>query len=576
MAEKRTQRTVLTGNPVSAGAAVAEAFVYKPQKMEIGRIYYDAGKKKEKLDAFHRTVELAKEELTQLAKQFEEENGEQSGIFLAHREMLEDEELISETELAIRDELLEPDSAIEKVFSEFAGLLGQVEDELIAARAADLHDVKKRLQRIYQGRTEKKLSALGKDVIVIAYDLLPSDTASLDRRHVKGIITETGGCNSHSAILARSFRIPAVSGVSGAVDKIFDGMYLALDAGKGEVILDPTEEDTKKCLAMCGEERKKRSEEAQYRQRLGIMGDGTKIELGINIGSCTFDALGESYDFVGLFRTEFLYMEKNTLPTEEEQFAAYRKVLLQAEGKPVTLRTLDIGGDKTLPYMELPKEENPFLGIRALRLCFSKPDIFITQLRAALRASVYGELRLMFPMTGGMEDIYRAKAYVKETMKKLDEERVPYDRNIKTGVMIETPAMSIIADMAAEEVDFASIGSNDLTQYVSAADRMNPEVSSYYQNCSPAMLRLLASVFGAFAKAGKPISVCGEMAGDSGLTALLIGLGARKLSMSASCLSGVKAALSGITIEEAEELAARCSTMRTQDEILQYLYTPKP
>lgn len=573
MAEKdgKLQRIVLTGNPVSDGAVVARAYIYEPWEPDVLPTCFEPEKKQEKLDAFRRAAKQAKAELTRLAENLGPDFGDQAKIFLAHRELLDDEELMLETELAITEAFLEPDAAVEKVFTSFTEMLSQVDDPLIAARAADLQDVKKRLQRIYQGREEQNLSKLENDVILVARDLMPSDTAGLDRRHVKGIITEAGGTNSHSAILARSFQIPAISGVVNAVRIIPQNTLLALDAVKGQAILRPRQEEIDACVRSQNILLSRRRAQAQYLGRPGATRDGISIDLGINIGSCKFEASENYYDFIGLFRTEFLYMEGLCLPTEEEQLTAYTKVLEQANGKAVTLRTLDIGGDKNLPYMDLPREDNPFLGNRALRLCLSRPDIFQTQLRAALRASHRGKLQLMFPMVGGMEDIYRAKACVRAAMEQLDAKGIPYNPHIRIGIMIEIPSIALMADLAAAEVDFASVGSNDLTQYVSAADRMNPAVGPYYQNYSPAMLRLLETVFSAFTAQDKPISVCGEMAGDPKAAVLLTGLGARKLSMNPASLAGVKAALARVSLKEAQDLARQCLGMRTQKEILEHL-----
>ena len=307
--------------------------------------------------------------------------------------------------------------------------------------------------------------------------------------------------------------------------------------------------------------------EQTYLLRPGATKDEVKIALGINVGSDAYDTAGAAYDFIGLFRTEFLYMENDHMPTEEEQFSVYRRILEGAKGKPVTLRTLDIGGDKTLPYFSLPKEDNPFLGERALRLCFSHMEIFETQMRAALRASVYGNLQIMFPMVGSMEDIRKAKEAVRKVMDALKQEGIAYDPKVKIGVMIEVPSLALQADLVAQEVDFASIGSNDLTQYVCAADRMNAAMEPYYQTYAPAMVRLLGFVFESFQKANKPISVCGEMAGNPKGAALLVGLGARKLSMNAAMLAAVKAELARHRIDELEKMAKTCQELCTEKEI---------
>ena len=302
---------------------------------------------------------------------------------------------------------------------------------------------------------------------------------------------------------------------------------------------------------------RKKEAEKNFLNKPAIMKDGTEIKIGINIGSQEFDVPTDRYDFIGLFRTEFLYMEGKELPGEETQFEAYRQVVQKAKGHPITLRTLDIGGDKTLPYMELPKEDNPFLGKRAIRLCFAEKELFLTQLRAALRASAYGPLQIMFPMVGSLEDIRKAKEYLNLAKEQLKERKQQFDEQIRIGIMIEIPAIALIADLAAEEVDFASIGSNDLTQYLSAADRMNPEVAAYYKSDSTAMLRLLRFVFQEFSKRGKEISVCGEMAGNPETAQLLVGLGARKLSMSSGNIAGVKAKLAECTLQELTALAEK-------------------
>jgi len=564
-------RKVLSGNPVSEGIAFAKAYVYYPLELTVTEGYFAAGEEEKQFKAFRDALSLAEKELDQLYETLSKEDESKAKIFAAHRELLDDEEILDEIQMAIEDDRMNPDFAIDKVFTEFAEILSKVADPLIAGRAADLHDVKNRLLRIYMGKSEKNLSDLSEDVIVIAHDLLPSDTATMDRAHVKGIVTEIGGSNSHSAILARSFQIPAVLGVASAMEEIPDGCLMAMDALTGELILTPTEEEIAENEKKKEAFLKKRKEEEQYLDKPAVMKDGESIQIGINVGSAEFDVPETQFDFVGLFRTEFLYMENTSLPSEEEQFEAYKKVIEHAKGHPVTLRTLDIGGDKTLPYMELPKEENPFLGKRALRLCLAEDSLFKTQLRAALRASAYGPLQLMFPMVGSMEDIYRAKERVEQAKKELLAEGMPFDENIKIGIMIEIPSIALIADLAAEEVDFASIGSNDLTQYVSAADRMNPEVISYYQNYSPAMFRLLGYIFEAFESRGKAVSVCGEMAGNPKAAVVLAGLGAKKLSMSTANIAGVKAALAAVSMEEAKEMAMQCKQIKTEGEIKEFL-----
>lgn len=568
-----TEREILRGKPVSPGIALAKAYIYRPLEIHVSEKTVAAGGEQEQLGIFERVCTQAKAELDELCERLGVEDASKAKIFAAHREILDDEEVLAEIRHAITVDRKNAAAAIDKVYGQFAELLAGVADPLIAERAADLYDVRDRLLRLCMGKKAKDLSALCEDVIIVAHDLCPSDTATMDRAHVKGIVTETGGTNSHSAILARSFQIPAILGVENAVSLIKEGSLLAMDAISGELFPEPTSE-----RAEAFEEKRRcflaeRTKEEQYRDRSAVMADGTKLLLGMNIGGTEFDMPGDRFDFIGLFRTEFLYMEASALPDEEAQFSAYRRVVEHANGHTVTLRTLDIGGDKTLPYMELPKEENPFLGKRALRLCFDEAELFQTQLRAALRASAFGSLQIMFPMVGGMEDIARAKQQLEMAKRTLSEKGFAFDPNIRTGIMIEVPSIALIADMAAEEVDFASIGSNDLTQYVCAADRMNPGAAEYYQNLSPAMLRLLSFVFAEFNRRGKEICVCGEMAGNPKAAVLLAGLGARRLSMSAANDAGVKAALAGVSLKTAEDIAQRCMQMRTEKEIIEYLET---
>ncbi len=550
--EKRWQ-----GNPVSAGIACAKAYVYVPGKLATEPEYFPEGQEEAKYGEFQEACARAEQELTALYDRMCTEDADKAKIFSAHRELLADEEILEEIREVICGEHMTPDSAVSRVYTEFAELLAGVEDPLIAGRAADLADVRDRLLRILTGQEKGDLSHFTEDVILIAEDLLPSDTATMDRVHIRGILAENGGANSHSAILARSYGIPAILGIPKVTKEIQTGTVVAMDALTGEVFADPCEETLQNIREKQLEFALKKEAEQNFRNRPAMTKDGTQIKIGINIGSPEFDAPTGQYDFIGLFRTEFLYMEGEELPDEEKQFTAYRQVVQRAKDRPVTLRTLDIGGDKTLPYMELPKEDNPFLGKRAVRLCFTEEELFLVQLRAALRASAYGSLQIMFPMIGSIEDIRRAKAYLEEAKRQLRERKQAYDEQIRVGIMIEIPAIALMADLAAEEVDFASIGSNDLTQYVCAADRMNPEVAEYYRSDSPAMLRLLKFVFTEFTKRGKEISVCGEMAGNPETARRLVGLGARKLSMSSGNIAGVKAMLSGISLSEEAQAAEK-------------------
>lgn len=563
-------RRVLKGEPVSSGIAIAKAYIYEPLELNTCKVAFAKGMEREYLRQFLDTVVKAKEELKLIYDELAEESEEDAQIFMSHQVVLEDECILQEIRKAIEKERMYPDTAIEIVFGKYVNALSDLSDPLIAERSKDLRDIEKRLIRIWQGKKAHKLSELNEDVIVVAHDLLPSDIAALNCSCVKGIITEIGGEISHCAILARCYGIPALLGVKEAIRKIPDGVELGLDALTGEVIVRPTDEDNERLDKKLKRFLEKYEDEKQYLDKPAITKDGLDIKIGINIGSANFDVDDNWFDYVGLLRTEFLYMERSSMPTEEEQFEVYKKIL-QRVSKRVTLRTLDIGADKTLPYLKVAKEDNPFLGKRALRLCFEHGDILLVQIRAALRASVYGKLRIMFPMVASMDDIYHAKAYVEKAMSQLDSEGIPYDHDIRIGVMIETPAIGLIADMVAEEVDFASIGSNDLTQYCCAADRSNIHVSEYYQSYSPAMLRFLSTIFDAFHKKGKRIGICGEMAATPKGAVLMVGLGARWISIDVNNIASVKEALSNVTLSEAKNMAEFCKNLRTETEVKAFL-----
>ncbi len=562
---------ILKGNPVSRGIALGNVFIYRAFTADVHEAYFEAGHEQEQLQKYRSAVMAAEAELNAVIEKFSSVSEEKAKIFAAHKEILTDEEVVEGIEEMILQDHTLPDYAVDSVFTEFAVLLSKAKDPLIAARAADLRDVRNRVLRILHGEKEMNLANLTKKVIVVAHDLLPSDTATLDREKVVGIITEVGGATSHTAIIARSYRIPAVLGISEATEILESEPYVILDALGGKILIEPDQDTIKQYKTKLAEYEKEERETREYLTKIPLTASGEKFNVGLNIGSTDPDDGFKFSDFVGLFRTEFLYMESDHMPTEEEQVTAYRKVLANAMGNPVTLRTLDIGGDKSLRYLKLPHEDNPFLGNRALRLCLSMPELFRTQLRAALRTSAYGELWIMFPMVGTIDDVRKAKAKVEEVKNELREENVPFDENIKVGIMIEIPSIAVISDMVVKEVDFASVGTNDLTQYAHAVDRMNANIVDYYQSMSPAMFRLLAKIFSEFNKSGKPISVCGELAGDPVAAIALVGLGLKKLSMNASNIARVKWVLSKFTMDEMKVIGERVQQLPTQSDILAYL-----
>lgn len=562
---------VLRGNGVSKGVAIGEIFLYQPFIPQTTEAHY-SGDPKQYLEQYEALCLQARVELQAIRERMMQTDAEKAAIFSAQMEILCDEVMDEEIRDGIQYDTWMPDWAVETVYSRYERRLQKAGDPLIRERAADLKDVKNRLLRIWCGVPQQSLAQLEKPVIIAAHDLLPSDTAVMERDHVLGIVTESGGTTSHSAIIARSYGIPAVLGIPNLLPRLTNGEKVILDAVDGVLITRPDGKQEKEMRIKQKEYEIHAARIQKYLHRDPLTADGERIEIGLNIGFARPEDLeGSSVtDFVGLFRTEFLYMDNDHLPTEEEQIIQYQKALLEYAPRPVVLRTLDIGGDKTLPYFPLPQEQNPFLGKRALRLCFDSPELFRTQLRAALRASVAGQLWIMLPMVSSIEEIKRAKALLEQAKQELRQEKLPFDEGVKLGIMIEIPAVAVIADLIAPEVDFASIGTNDLCQYLMAVDRMNPEVTSYYQSYHPALFRLIGYVVERFKQAGKPICICGELGGDPLAAPVLVGLGIRKLSMSLSSVAAVKRALAGFTVKQMEEMARAVENM-TDGQAREYL-----
>ena len=546
------------GIGVSKGIAIAPVYLYRPYVPQVDEILVEAEEVAQALEDYHAAQAAAQAELEELCGQMEAAgDGDKAKIFAAHREILFDDGLCEEVEDTIHEERYHPSYAVETVYAAAARMLAKSKDKLISERSVDITDVKNRLLRCLRHEKAPSLAHLEQTVVVAAHDLLPSDTAGLDRAHVAGIVTEIGGTTSHSAIIAKSYGIPAVLGAQGILDRLEDGEPVILDAVEGRLITAPTAEETEAYLEKKEAFAREQAIVSQYLDRTAETADGRRVKIGLNIGSASEEETEKTahVDYVGLFRTEFLYMEGDHLPTEEEQLSAYRAVLEACKEKDVIIRTLDIGGDKTLQYMELPVEQNPFLGNRALRLCLANDGLFQTQLRALLRAAVYGSLSVMFPMVASLEDIRRAREAVERARRSLAEEGLEAGE-IRLGIMIEIPSVALVADAVAKEVDFVSIGTNDLCQYLTATDRLNPAVTKYYQSYHPAMFRLMGYVADQMNAAGKEISVCGELGGDPLAAPALVGLGIGKLSMNISSVAAVKKVLSEHTQAELEALAA--------------------
>ncbi|MDR1374520.1 MAG: phosphoenolpyruvate--protein phosphotransferase [Treponema sp.] len=562
---------VLKGMPVSPGVAAGKLYRYEPFHIEVAESFCEAGQQEAELARYRRVKETAEAEL--VAVSFSMADPEKAKIFTAHVDILNDVAINEEIAEGITVKNWTGNWAIQKIYAKFIKMIQRAPDPLIKERSADFEDVRKRLLRIWEGVREASLSVLTEPVIIAARDLLPSDTATLDRDHALAILTEVGGSTSHSAIIARSYGIPAILGIPDLMEQIRQTGTAVADALAGELILDPDQDLLVRYELKRQDFLREQEETETYLDKEALTADGVRIDIGLNIGGGGEEELaGEAYtDLVGLFRTEFLYMGRNSLPSEEEQFEVYKKVLVRYGDRPVTLRTLDIGGDKTLESMKIPREDNPVLGNRALRLCFSEPGMFKTQLRAALRASAFGRLWLMLPMVGSIDDIRRARELIAGARAELDAEGIRCGNEIKVGIMVEIPSIAMIADLAAAEADFASIGTNDLCQYLTAVDRTNPAVAAYYQSYHPGMFRLIRRVVEEFNRAGKPVCVCGELGGDGLAVPVLVGMGMRKLSMGLASIARIKRVLSVLTIAQAEELAKTVVNLPTAADVELYL-----
>jgi len=465
------------------------------------------------------------------------------------------------------------EAAFESTCDMFAGMFQMADDELTRQRATDIGDIKVRMLKILTGTPDVNISEVPAGTILVAEDLTPSMTAGIVKENVAGIITAVGGKTSHSAILARALEIPAVLSVDGIVDKVSDGMTAVVDGCDGICILDPSQEEIDEYQAKREKYLSDKALLEVYRGKDTVTADGVKVHLYGNIGNpedakqvAACDGEG-----VGLFRTEFLFMGVSELPSEEEQFQAYKAAAETMEGREVIIRTLDVGGDKDIPYLGLEKEDNPFLGFRAVRYCLQNKDSYRVQLRALLRASAFGDIKIMVPLVTCVDEIRSVKALVKELMVELDAENVAYNKDIQVGVMIETPAASLIADLLAKEADFFSIGTNDLTQYTMAVDRGNAKVAYLYSSYNPAVLRSMKNIIEAANAAGIMVGMCGEAAADPLLIPLLISFGLGEFSVSATSVLATRGTIAKWSKAEADELAAKALSLATETEVAELL-----
>jgi len=480
-----------------------------------------------------------------------------------------DPELYDSVINMIKTEHVTADNAVNNVIEQHASMMESLDDKYLKERAVDLRDVGSRIINNLLGIVNVNLSELDEDVIIIAKDLTPSDTATMKKERVLGFATDVGGRTSHTAIMARSLEIPAVVGTGNITQNVAGGETAIVDGNEGIVIINPSDDILKEYEDKLNKYKIKIEKLKELKDLPAVTTDGKQSMLVANIGTPkdVDGALKNGAEGIGLFRTEFLYMNRNDFPSEEEQFEAYKYVAEKMNGKPVTIRTLDIGGDKKLPYLNMPDEMNPFLGYRAIRLCLDEKEMFKTQLRALLRASAYGNILIMYPMISSVVEVRKANAILNEVKEELDAKGIKYDKNIKVGIMVEIPSAAVTADILAKEVDFFSIGTNDLCQYTLAVDRMNERIKDYYKPFNPAILRLIKNVIDASHKEGIFTAMCGEMAGDPLTTVILLGLGLDEFSMSASSIPNIKNIIRNVSYEKAKEFTEMVLNMSTPDEI---------
>ena len=564
---------MLKGIGASIGIGIGKAVVIKDIELDIKKRAIDSFEME--LELFNKALEHTKQKSRNMAEALRKRVGNKEAEILdGHVLLMSDPMLISEVETAIRTQMLNSEYILEEVCERFAAIFESMDNELMQQRATDMRDIKTRLQKSILGLEEVDLSELEDNSILIAKDLTPSMTAGLNPEKVVGIVTQFGGTTSHSAILARALEIPAILSVAEILDRVGDKDLICMDGDSGVLHINPSQE-------VVEDFKKKQIEQIEFKKILetykgkeSISKDGRKVEVAANIGKPgdVKKVLEYDADGIGLFRTEFLFMDRDNIPNEEEQFEAYKHVAVAMKEKPVIIRTLDIGGDKEIPYMNIEKDENPFLGYRAIRLCLHrKDDIYRPQLRALLRASAFGNIQIMLPLITSIDEVYEAKQLIEEEKKNLESQGVAYNKSVKVGVMIETAAATLIADILAKEVDFFSIGTNDLIQYTMSVDRGNDKVSYLYSVYNPAVLRAIKHIIAEAKKAGIQVGMCGEAAADPRLTPLLLYWGLDEFSMSASYVLKSRKLVTDTDIQSLKDMEEAVMALESESKVRAFL-----
>lgn len=555
---------MIKGNGVSTGIGFGTVVVLRKENKQIEKNVVE--NPEEEMKRFKEALSKVTDETEQIV---EKASGTEREIMNAYLMILQDPTLIAETGNAIMNQNYNAEYAVEVGFNNVIQIFENMDDEYMAGRARDIADIKERILAKLSNIEIVDLSQLHPNTIIVATELTTSDTAKLNFKNVVGIITEVGGENSHTSIMARTHAIPAITKVKDATKIFNDGENVALNGATGEIYQNPTQEEREKLEKIEEHITKEKAELDKYKEEVTKTGDGYVVELVANIGtpSDVEIVLKNSAEGVGLFRSEFLYMDSENMPTEEEQFNAYKEVAEKMEGRPVIIRTLDIGGDKNLKYLQLEKEANPFLGYRAIRLCLDKTSIFKTQLKAILRASAFGNLSIMFPMISSIEELREAKKILEECKTELEQKDIPYKKNIKVGIMIEIPSAALIASGLAKECDFFSIGTNDLIQYTVAVERGNEKISKLYTKFHPAVIKLIKSAIDGAHDAGIFCGMCGEAAGDELYIPLLIGLGLDEFSMNSNSILKARKKISELEKFDCKELADEILKMTSAEDV---------